>query len=220
MFLSDLASMFDSNNASRIICVAPALDIKFPRLFRNFDSRHATDDPTIAEAMMATCSSLDLFVPVRIGPSGREEKFISGEYTCGNPTNELIREAHKVFGRDRMVSCIISIGAGDSHSIPLKGTDLCPQVSAAVAIDSEKTDREIERRIGGLHIYYRFTGPQGLGFNLSYDQLDVIISYTKSYLERQAVDKKLDQALQSFLWPEEIPIGDICRFTTCFLGPT
>lgn len=161
---------------------------------------------------MATCSSFDLFVPVRIGPEGREEEFISGSYSCNNPVNELIREAHEAFGPDRMVSCILSIGAGGSPFRSLADTISDTKLLETVTADSEKTAEEVERRIGRLGVYYRFTVSHGLDSKPSGESFGVIEGYTKAYLETEMVSEKLDRALGSFLQPGRIQIDRICKF--------
>jgi predicted acylesterase/phospholipase RssA len=199
---------------TRIVCATPLVDMKFCRLFRNFNTQHVSENPTIVEAIMATCSTLDIFEPVPVGLDRRKEDFVSGSYSAANPINELIKEAHELFGPERAVSCIMSVGVGGTPFVSLAHhpTTIDAKLLETVATNAEKVAEEVERRLGKLNVYFRFTVNRGLDAPQSHDQFGFIEGLTKAYLQTEAVNEKVDRVLRFLLEPGRIQIDRICKY--------
>jgi predicted acylesterase/phospholipase RssA len=174
-----------------------------PCVLRNYVAGHEPPtNLTIAEAMLATCASPPLFTSTSI-----EKDFATFEYTGGdlglsNPTGEIISEAHRAFGDDATVACLLSIGCGHS------GVKPSPSDSSVatwidflnrVTMDSEKTAREMASRMKHLTLYHRLCVDYGLGA----DQLNawkdpvVISTHTTTYLGDLEVAERVSHCVDT-----------------------
>lgn len=162
---------------------------------------------------MATCSTPDLFTPVSIGLERRKEEFIGGVYTASNPVNELIKEAHEFFGPERMVSYIMSVGAGRTPILSLgqHPTTLDAKGLEKVVTNADKTAEEIEQRLGMLNVYFRFAVDRGLDAPLSSDESGSIETCTKSYFQSPVFNERIERALRCLSDPGRIQIDRICK---------
>ncbi|KIM32605.1 hypothetical protein M408DRAFT_48522, partial [Serendipita vermifera MAFF 305830] len=95
-----------------VVATASSADLSHPILFRTYATRSTSLNPTIVEGICATMAIPSLFVPAKIGPRLREKSFVGGAVGANNPTRELLKEAANVFGKDKRVTQILSIGAG------------------------------------------------------------------------------------------------------------
>ncbi|KIM20866.1 hypothetical protein M408DRAFT_81414, partial [Serendipita vermifera MAFF 305830] len=92
--------------------VANSADLNHPQVFRTYSSRGSSLNPTILEAICATMALPSYFLPVKIGPLRRQQSFVGGVLGSNNPTRMLLEEASKLYGKDRRVAQIISLGCG------------------------------------------------------------------------------------------------------------
>jgi hypothetical protein len=82
---------------------------------------------TIFEALLSTCSSPSIFAPTTISKDFATFEYISGDFGLSNPAREIIAEAHRAFGDERAVSCLLSIGCGHP------GVNALPATSSGTA---------------------------------------------------------------------------------------
>ena len=134
----------------------PAVNQGHCALFRNYESRQASYNPTVIQAVRVVWAIPGLFPSVHIGPELIQEELVSVANGFYNPTLEILKEAHQVFGPDATVSCILSLASS--------GTPVAKD-SEQLALDCEKTADEVLRRIGRLGVYFRFSADYGLEFN-------------------------------------------------------
>ncbi|KIM22350.1 hypothetical protein M408DRAFT_49170, partial [Serendipita vermifera MAFF 305830] len=114
--ISPETKMNDTNGPSYrskvALYAATSTNITHPHVFRTYSSRGSNLNPTMIEALCATMAIQSHFLPVKIGPRRTQELFIGGPLGTNNPTRLLLAEASKVFGKNRRVAQIISLGCG------------------------------------------------------------------------------------------------------------
>jgi hypothetical protein len=120
-----------------------------------------------------------------------------------NPVKVVIKEGAKIFGSERQVACIVSIGTGHQSAIGLHDADWCQALLPTNAIhllkdlasDCEKEASKCEKQYGQLPgLYYRFNVEHGLE-NVSLDDwkmLSTVKAHTKAYLQEPLAERKLD----------------------------
>ncbi|KAH8824125.1 hypothetical protein DL96DRAFT_247864 [Flagelloscypha sp. PMI_526] len=177
------------------VCAASSHNIAHPRLFRTYRSRsNPSPDCTVCEAIRATTALPGLFNPIAIRDKHLSETFVGGELRWNNPTDELTKEAARVF-EGRHVACIVSIGSGHPGHLSLAEglADLFPRI----ALDCERLSDDMERRFGNApNVFWRLSVEQGLQ-NLAADlsNLDALVSHTYSYLLDARTHRDIDALL-------------------------
>lgn len=86
------------------VCVAPDSNLGLCEKLRNYKARATSVNPTVIEALQATCADPTFFLPVSIGSTGARISYVTGAYNFNNPVWECIKEACEHFGSDRMQS--------------------------------------------------------------------------------------------------------------------
>jgi predicted acylesterase/phospholipase RssA len=177
-----------------------------PALFRTYPVRgNENTDCFIWEAARATTAAPTFFKSIGIcGPDGISEEFTDGGLKWNNPVKVVIEEGARVFGSERRVACVVSIGTGHQSAIGLRDADwyqaLLPMnvidLLKDLATDCEEKASECEKQYGHLPgLYYRFNVEHGLE-NVSLDdwkKLSEVKTHTKAYLQQPLVERKLDQ---------------------------
>jgi hypothetical protein len=179
-----------------------------PALFRTYVVRdNASDNCFIWEAARATTAALTFFKSISIrGPDGISEKFCDGGLKWNNPVKVVIEEGLKVFGPERRVACVVSIGTGHQSAIGLAEADwyqaLLPKnaidLLRKLATDCEGTANECETKYGSLlGLYYRFNVEHGLEkVSLAdWKMLSTVKAHTKTYLAKPLVGGRVNQLI-------------------------
>ncbi|KIM28913.1 hypothetical protein M408DRAFT_58937, partial [Serendipita vermifera MAFF 305830] len=105
--------MYEENRPPvSILYAVTAVDITHPRAFRTYPSRGLSLNPSIVNAICATIAVPSHFSPAKIGPENRQQTFVGGPRGANNPTRLLLNEASNIFGNDKRVAQIVSIGSG------------------------------------------------------------------------------------------------------------
>lgn len=166
-----------------------------PRRFRTYEARNnAGPNCKTWEAARATAATPTIFKRIKIAELGHiRESFVNAGVRCNNPTWEVIKEARNVFGDDRYIGCILSIGTGHSDTIGLSKTGrferLLPtkliNVLKQIAIDCENVAKELENHfLNAPNLYFRFNVQHGAGAIWEeWEKVDEIKTHTFSYLE-------------------------------------
>jgi len=186
------------------------------RLFRNYESRQASFNPTIIEAIKVVWATPGLFPPVNIGLGIVQEELVSAASGFNNPTLEVIKEAHQVFGSDASISCLMSLGAGRA-AISAVGSDGNTSIKTLeqLAMDCENTADEVQRRIGRLGIYFRFSVDRGLDFDTPSSSTGKIAAHTAQYLLGDRVSSRLDICIVSAEQESRVTLEQLCELNTC-----
>lgn len=176
---------------------------------------------SIWQAARATSAAPRLFKRIKIGPPGSAINYVDAGIGFNNPVNKVLEETSMVFGRDRSLSCIVSVGAGQkgvtSYDQPDHFERLLPRklIKALkdVATDTDRVAHEMSERFYTAGIYYRFSVDQGLE-TVSLDEwkrLDVVRLHTKNYLKKTDIGDTVDKLVAILIDPSNIPysIGHI-----------
>jgi hypothetical protein len=168
-------------------------------ILRNYVARHEpATNLTVAEAMLATCATPPLFSPTSIGKDYATFEYIGGDLGLSNPVREILAEVHRTFGDQATVSCLLSIGSGHPGVIitpdKAEGTKWV-EFLKQIAMDSEKTAREISIQMRQLTLHHRLSVTEGLqGFqHHGWKDVDIITAHTTSYLNNVETVEALDR---------------------------
>ncbi len=114
-----------STTGKAFVCAMSANNMTYPRRFRTYLVReNASPNCYIWEAARATTAAPRFFKRIAIAEEGQpKEEFIDGALGCNNPAKEVLEEARKVFGNDRQVRCLVSIGTGYPGTTGLANPD-------------------------------------------------------------------------------------------------
>jgi hypothetical protein len=140
------------------------------------------------------------FSPVRIGPQRRQQSFIGGPRGANNPTRELLKEASSLFGKDKLVAQIVSLGCGRSRVYSVEGTNT-EGVSESVqemAADCEAVANELSTRLCDMEAYLRLNVDRGMETVLmdKWDDLGPIETHTSAYVETAEISGSIEASLR------------------------
>ncbi|KAI9823515.1 MAG: hypothetical protein M1826_007727 [Phylliscum demangeonii] len=204
------AYMLDDTNHNNgefgkaFVLAMPAHNMTHPRLFRSYGVReNASVNCKIWEAARATTAAVTFFERIAIG----QEDFIGAEIKCNNPAIRLLSEAEAIFGGDRALNCLVSIGTGHPGAIGLSKPDVFQNIIPTdvvdvlkkIATDCEATAHELSKRFKkALGSYFRFNVTHGAG-NISlqeWERMGEVRTHTKAYLEETAVSASIDATVR------------------------
>ncbi|MCJ1367398.1 hypothetical protein MMC16_006531 [Acarospora aff. strigata] len=187
------------------VCAMPAKNLAHPRRFRTYPVRAlASANCKIWEAARATTAAPTFFKRIAIGEEGRaKEEFIDGGVRCNNPTNQVLEEARNIFGDDRTVGCLLSIGTGHPGTIGLAKPDsfqnLLPlkliDILKRIATDCESAAHDLSLRFRDFpDCYFRFNvshGAEGVSLE-EWEKMEEIEGHTKAYMEGVGACRDID----------------------------
>jgi hypothetical protein len=142
------------------------------------------------------------FSPIKIGPRGRQQTFIGGPRGAYNPTRELLKEASSIFGKERLVAQIVSLGCGRSHIYSVERSTNTEGASRSVqemAADCEAVANELSTRLCDMDAYLRLNvdrGMENLVMN-EWEDLGPIETHTSAYIETAEVSESIETSLKS-----------------------
>ena len=181
---------------------ASSADLGHARAFRTYACRGSSLNPTLVEAICATMSIPSLFLPTMVGPRMRQQEFVGGAIGASNPTRELLNEAASIFGKDRRVAQIISIGAGMPRVISLESSGQTikagqPQIIQGLGADREIVAKELSTRLFTVDAYLRLNVDRGMEYTsiTDWSSLGKIESHTSTYVESAVVAEALETSL-------------------------
>ena len=205
---------------SRVLYAAASANLKHPHPFRTYPSRGSSSNYTIVEAVRATMAVPSHFLPVEIGPHLRQQRFIGGALGANNPTQLLLSEASSIFGLERRVAQILSLGSGSAKIVSLNsgsnGAGVA-QLLNETATDCEGVAQELFTRLYNVDAYLRLNVERGTD-NICLDNwlnLGDIEAHTRVYFDNPAVSAALDFSLRNL---QErigcITLGQISTYTS------
>lgn len=143
-----------------------------------------------------------LFLPTNIGPRMRQQDFVGGAIGACNPTRELLNEAAILFGKDRRVAQIISIGAGMPQIMSLESSRQSTeanqlQLLQSLLADCEVVAKELSTRLFAVDAYLRLNVDRGMEYTsiTDWSSLGAIESHTSAYVEGVAITEALETSL-------------------------
>jgi hypothetical protein len=142
------------------------------------------------------------FLPVKIGPRLIQQSFVGGPLGANNPTRELLKEANSVFGKDRRVAQILSIGSGLSHVLSVESSTKeagLNRLMNKLAANCETVAQELHARLYNVRAYLRLNVDRGMENVVMEDwsELGDIASHTGAYIAVTSVSESLDISLRS-----------------------
>jgi hypothetical protein len=141
------------------------------------------------------------FSPVKFGQPRWQQTFIGGPRGANNPTRELLKEASAIFGEDKLVGQIVSLGSGRSHVYSVErntDTEGVDRFIQEMAADCDAVAKELSTRLCDLNAYLRLNvdrGMENLVMN-EWDDLGPIETHTSAYIESTEISKALDASLR------------------------
>jgi hypothetical protein len=141
------------------------------------------------------------FAPIKIGPPGRQQTFIGGPLGTNNPTRELLKQANVIFGNEKLVAQILSIGCGRSHLASMDNyasAEDVSQLAQEMAADCETVSKDLSARLFEIDAYLRLNVDRGMENLLmeEWNDLGPIESHTSAYVETAAVSENLEASLR------------------------
>jgi hypothetical protein len=180
-------------------------------VFYNFGNQ-ANHQPTVIEAICTSWAVPGLVSAAIVGPLGREETLVSALGFI-NPIQEAIKVAYEAFGAEPRVSCLISLGSGKrgALSIQTDQPDSINSIGLQLATDAERTAEEVQRHIGNLKVYHRFSVDDGLQEPAVFHaNFGIIESHSRAYLSKQAISERLERCIRLSEMPGTVTMERIC----------
>lgn len=171
-------------------------------ILRNYQDQDESINLTIADALAVTLATPPIFSPISISDDAANYEYIAADIILSNPTRQLIAEAHKVFGSEKKVACLLSLGCGDLGTVAIpenSGLESWNSFLFRMVSDGEKEARVVASQMGHLELYHRFSVEYGLE-TFSVTEIvnpDNIIAKTAAYLEDASILEKIDVLIES-----------------------
>jgi hypothetical protein len=134
-------------------------------------------------------------------PGRSHQSFVGGALGGHNPTRELLKEAGTVFGNERRVAQIISIGCGVPPVLSLQAATNetgAGRLLKEIPGECEMVAKELTARLYDVDAYLRLSVEKGIG-NIEMDQwgmLGDIEMHTACYIETQTITHALEASLK------------------------
>ncbi|PVF91496.1 hypothetical protein CPB86DRAFT_183430, partial [Serendipita vermifera] len=129
------------------VCALSLFDPLSCQFIRSYPTRGmSTPECTILQAAYATIASPDAYEPVVVGDGDDSISYIDAMAGYSNPTNEMLKEAQKAFGKDGMVATIVSVGSGKLDVLRQRDST-SPQLTDVlkrVLLDTERVHNNIQ----------------------------------------------------------------------------
>ncbi|KAI9818649.1 MAG: hypothetical protein M1826_001372 [Phylliscum demangeonii] len=218
----------DSNSklGKAFVLAMPARNMSHPRLFRTYEAReNASINCKIWEAVRATTAAVAFFKRIAIGP----EEFIDAGIKCNNPAIRLLTEAQDVFGGNRTLNCLVSIGTGHPGVIGLSTPNVFQNILSTnvvevlkqIATDCKGTAHELSQRFKKAPgSYFRFNVTHGAGtISLQeWEKMGEIRTHTKAYLEETVVSAFVNEVVSLLCKPGDtrVTLTDACEYNFYF----
>src|SRR5947207_1943709 len=180
-----------------------------PILFRTYSVRSENSyNCRIWEAARATSAAPIFFKRIIIDDGVSKEAYIDGALGCNNPIKQVLKEAQNVFGPDRHIACILSIGTGQKETVGLDQPNAFRKwipvdiisVLKEIATTCNTAAEEVEELFKGVnHLYFRLNVDQGMQ-NISlqeWKKLEEVANSTNAYLKKASVTRIVDSVVHS-----------------------
>jgi predicted acylesterase/phospholipase RssA len=216
----------DSGNSGKgkaFVCAVPANNMAYTRRFRTYRVRaNASANCRIWEAARATTAAPTFFKRIAIGEEGHaKEEFVDGGLGCNNPAKQVLDEARVIFGNNRPVRSLVSIGTGHLGTIGLAKPDAFQkflplnliQVLRKIATDCESTAKELKQRFEPFEkFYFRFNvthGAEGISLD-EWNKMGELTEHTKAYISEESKD--IDEVVDVLCKKTEVmwTLGNVC----------
>ncbi|KIM20144.1 hypothetical protein M408DRAFT_334121, partial [Serendipita vermifera MAFF 305830] len=189
-----------SKRSKVVLFTAASTNVTHPHIIRTYSARGTALNPTIVDALCATIAIQSHFLPVKIGPRRAEESFVGGALGANNPTRLLLEEAGKLFGKDRRVAQIISLGCGLPRVLSVNSSDKIDvdRLLKEITADCETVASELSTRLFNIDAYLRLNVNRGMELleMKEWNSLGAVGTHTTTYLATTVVSESIDSSLR------------------------
>jgi hypothetical protein len=203
----------------RALFAAATANPGHPIVLRNYKHRGNSLNPTIVEAICATMANPPYFSSVKFGPRSRQQTFKGGPRGANNPTRELVKEASTIFGREKLVAQIVSLGCGRSHLSSLEmdtDTEGATRWVQEMEADCEAVAKELSTRLCNMDEYLRLSVERGMEHQLTtkWDELGPIETHTSAYVESADISETIEASLRHLQESTStVTLGEISEYS-------
>ncbi|PVF91230.1 hypothetical protein CPB86DRAFT_389523 [Serendipita vermifera] len=181
------------------VCALDPLNAISCQFIRSYATR-GMDDPqcTILQAACVAIASPDAYDPIMVGEEDDNIAYIDAMTGYANPTNEVLKEAEKVFGKNAIVATIVSLGSGKPERRQQQQEPITMQLNDILRRtiwDIERVHNDVQNRFQDLGIYHRFNVEDPLPSKESTKQTTK--AHAKAYLQEPFTIRRMDQAINS-----------------------
>jgi hypothetical protein len=163
-------------------------------------------------------ASPDTFLPVTVGTGHIQVTLVDATTGFANPSQELLREAQRVFGGDEGVATLVSIGAGKGDVWSLsEGRDEKERLHALqrITMNCEPVHEELWARLRETGVYYRLNVER-----VTESQMPLTSAHISAYLQEGEISNKLDNAIKSVQGRTDgVKLKDISEYYSILLWP-
>ncbi|KIM32568.1 hypothetical protein M408DRAFT_183235 [Serendipita vermifera MAFF 305830] len=179
-----------------IVFAAPTAAMDHCQAFRTYKHRGKGLECTFVEAACAILAAPESFTPVAIGPSLRSQKFGGIPRGSINPTKEVFREAQRIFGDEKPVSLVLSLGSGQRKLFSSSESRITRIMHVGGIVE-----RDLSHQLDSVPAYLRLNVDRGLETieNAHWHDIDPIITSTQVYLEMATITNFIDEAVRRVL---------------------
>ncbi|KAK0489783.1 FabD/lysophospholipase-like protein [Armillaria luteobubalina] len=196
-----------NSKGNAFVCSMTGINLRSPQRFRTYQGLpNQGPDCKIWEAARATTAAPTFFKAIKItGPGGFGPDYVDAGLGFNNPTKEVRDEAKELFGPNRRIGVLVSIGTG--HPGPSgfqkpKGIEkVLPleliRVLQRITTDCESVADELAKEYGSNDTYFRFNVLHGAG-GVSLDEwmkMSEVMAHTSSYLRGPDVSREIDRVV-------------------------
>jgi hypothetical protein len=159
-----------------------------------------------------------LFSPVKIGPRVRQQSFIGGALGANNPTRAVLKEAGSIFGPNRRVAQVLSIGSGLPRVTSMESSadeESIHRLLKEIATDCELVAQELSTRLYTIDVYLRLNVDRGMELvtMTDWNDLGAIESHTAAYIATATVTGALDTSVRHLqVRTGVLTLGQISKF--------
>ena len=148
-------------------------------------------------------ASPSLFTPFTIGSGWRKQTFVGAGVKLNNPARQVMKEALVVFGEEKRVSLILSVGCGRPRALSLDtlaaNAGNVGNLLNRMMQDCEAVATELSMQLYNVEAYRRLSVEHGMEDVKmeEWHETGAMDAHTSIYLEELAVTKAVDSVVQS-----------------------
>jgi hypothetical protein len=159
----------------------------------------------VVDALSASMAIPTLFSSTLVGPDYAAVELSGGHLIFNNPARELLKEAHRVYGDERRLSVVLSLGSGKLKGCSLadsgQESNVMEQLLKKLVVNSDATERDLAHQLYEVGVYIRLNtihGAQDIQLH-EWNRLSVIAAHTQDYLTGPSITKLVDHSILGLL---------------------
>ncbi|PVF92027.1 FabD/lysophospholipase-like protein, partial [Serendipita vermifera] len=175
-----------------------------PQWLSTYPSRQSHIECSVVEALSASIAIPTLFDPVSIGLDFAALELSGAHLAFNNPTREILQEAQRVYGDERQLSVILSLGSGKSKDPSLgksNQTNAIDGLLKRLIGNSEATERDLAYQLYDVGAYIRLNVDHGLECIQLHEwsQLSLALAQSQDYLASSSITKLVDNFISGLI---------------------